>query len=321
MKNFAMTGVAGFVAPRHLAAIRAVGGRLVAAADPHDSVGILDQFSYDVRFFPEIERFDRHLERLRRGNPAEKVDVVSVCSPNYLHDAHMRLALRVDADAICEKPLVINPWNLDPLEELEAETGRRVYPVLQLRLHDNLVALRRRLAGEAPKARHQVSLTYVTARGRWYDAAWKGNEERSGGLLANIGIHLFDLLVWFFGSPISAVVHVRESRCVAGFLEFRNADVTWFLSTRAEDLPAATGRGPRTGYRELLIDGEMVEFSDSFTALHTRVYEEVLAGRGFTIADARPAIELVHTLRTVRVADAGARHPLVRSGTTRNSPA
>src|SRR5262245_4158092 len=224
MMNFAMTGVAGFVAPRHLQAIRDTGNRLVAAVDPHDAVGVLDRYSFQVRFFTEIERFDRHLEKLRRGTETERVHYVSICSPNYLHDAHMRMALRVGADVICEKPLVINPWNLDALQELEHETGRRISTVLQLRVHPAVLAFRQRMALEKER-RHQVVLTYITARGRWYDVSWKGSDERSGGLVTNIGIHFFDLLLWLFGPLQRSVVHQREPRRAAGSLELQRADV------------------------------------------------------------------------------------------------
>jgi UDP-N-acetyl-2-amino-2-deoxyglucuronate dehydrogenase len=296
VKNFAMTGVGGFVAPRHLKAIKDTGNRLVAAADPHDAVGILDKCSFDVRFFTEIERFDRHLEKLRRGPDADRVHYVSVCSPNYLHDAHIRLALRVGAHAICEKPMVINPWNLDALQELEDETGGRVYTVLQLRLHPQLIALRERLRAAAI-AQHDVCLTYCTARGRWYDVSWKGSDERSGGIVTNIGIHLFDLLLWLFGPVTGCEVHLRDERRIGGFLELERARVRWFLSTDVADLPFVAEPGVRTTFRSITVDGEEVEFSDGFGDLHTRVYEEVLAGRGFGIDDGRPSISLSHRIR------------------------
>jgi UDP-N-acetyl-2-amino-2-deoxyglucuronate dehydrogenase len=312
VKNFALTGVAGYVAPRHLKAISDTGNRLVAAVDPHDAVGILDRYSFDVRFFTEIERFDRHLEKLRRGPEAERVHYVSICSPNYLHDAHIRLALRVGADAICEKPLVINPWNLDALKELESETGRRVRAVLQLRLHPHLIALRDRMKSEAGSTRHEVLLTYVTARGRWYDTSWKGSEERSGGLVTNIGIHLFDLLLWLFGPLESCEVHAREPRRLAGFLELERARVRWFLSADLADLPFAPEPGSRTTFRSITVDGAEVEFSEGFGDLHTRVYEEVLAGGGFGIDDSRPAIELSHRIRHAPVQPVARNlHPMV----------
>ena len=294
--NFALTGAAGFVAPRHLKAIEDTGNRLVAAVDPHDAVGVLDRYSFDVRFFTEFERFDRHLEKLRRGPESERVDYVSICSPNYLHDAHIRLALRIGAHAICEKPLVINPWNLDALEELEGETGRRVFTVLQLRLHPDLVALKERLAAD-PGRQHEVRLTYVTARGGWYDVSWKGHEDRSGGIATNIGIHFFDLLIWLFGPVAACEVHLRQERRMAGYLELARARVRWFLSTDRSDLPVAPTPGLRNTFRSITVDDHEVEFSDGFTGLHTRVYESVLAGRGFGIAEGRPAIELSHRIR------------------------
>ena len=297
-QNFALVGAAGFVAPRHLKAIQDTSNRLVAAVDPHDAVGVLDRYSLDVRFFTEIERFDRHLEKLRRGPESERVQYVSICSPNYLHDAHIRLALRAGAHVICEKPLVINPWNLDPLPDIERETGRRVNTVLQLRLHPQLMALRDQLASERAKDLHDVCLTYVTARGRWYDVSWKGSGERSGGIVVNIGIHLFDLLLWLFGGVVASEVHHREPRRTAGYLQLERARVRWFLSNDITDLPADTVAGNRTTFRSISVDGAEVEFSDGFTDLHTRVYQEVLAGRGFGIADSRPAIELTHRIRT-----------------------
>lgn len=295
-RNFAITGVAGFVAPRHLKAIADTRNRLVAAVDPHDAVGVLDRYGFDVRFFTEFERFDRHLEKLRRGPQQERVNYLSICSPNYLHDAHIRLALRVGADAICEKPLVINPWNLDGLQELEHETGQHVYTVLQLRLHPALVAFRERLRAENGR-RHVVQLAYLTARGRWYDVSWKGVEERSGGVVTNIGIHFFDLLLWLFGDVQQNEVHLREAKRAAGTLALANADVQWYLSAESVDLPFPPEPGTKTTYRSITVDGEQLEFSDGFTDLHTRVYEEVLAGRGFGIADARPSIELSYRIR------------------------
>jgi UDP-N-acetyl-2-amino-2-deoxyglucuronate dehydrogenase len=308
--NFAITGVAGFVAPRHLKAIRDTGNRLVAAADPHDAAGLLDQYSFDVRFFTEIERFDRHLEKLRRGPEEDRVHYVSVCSPNYLHDAHVRLALRVGAHAICEKPLVINPWNLDALQELEHESGRRVYTVLQLRLHPALIALRERL--RASGAVHDVSLTYVTARGAWYDVSWKGSQERSGGVGTNIGVHFFDLLLWLFGGVEDVQVHLREPKRMAGFLQLERAGIRWFLSTDPRDLPFAPQPGVKTTFRSIVVDGEEIVFTDGFTDLHTRVYEQVLAGRGAGIEDARPSIELAHRIRHEPIAfGRGVLHPIL----------
>jgi UDP-N-acetyl-2-amino-2-deoxyglucuronate dehydrogenase len=309
-KNFAITGVGGYIAPRHLKAIRDTGNRLVAAIDTKDSVGLLDQYSFDVRFFTEVERFDRHLEKLRRGAESDKVHYLTVCSPNYLHDAHCRLGLRVGADVICEKPLVINPWNLDPLRELEAETGHRVYTVLQLRVHPKLIALRERLMRERPDKRHQVDLTYVTARGAWYDVSWKGSIEKSGGVSTNIGIHFFDMLSWLFGSVESHAVHLRQARRMAGSIVLERAHVRWFLSVDARDLPAEAVPGSKSTFRSITVDGEEIEFSEGFTDLHTVVYREVLEGRGHGIDDVRPSIELAHRIRTDDILTPGDRaHP------------
>ena len=310
VKNFAVTGVAGYIAPRHLKAITDTGNRIIAATDPHDAVGVLDRYSFDVRFFTEFERFDRHLEKLRRGPASQRVDYVSVCSPNYLHDAHVRLALRIGADAICEKPLVINPWNLDALEELEQETGRRVFTVLQLRVHPSLVALRERLA--AGEVHHDVALTYVTSRGPWYSVSWKGSPERSGGIATNIGIHFFDLLIWLFGPLRESDVHLSETTRMAGHLELQRATVRWFLSTSAADLPFTAEPGRRTTHRSITVDGAEVEFSEGFTDLHTRVYQNVLDGQGFGIADARPSVELAHRIRHAAVSAPRVRpHPML----------
>ncbi len=300
-KNFAMTGVAGFVAPRHLKAIKDTGNRLVAALDPHDAVGILDKFAFDVRFFTETERFERHLDKLRRGPAGARVDYVSICSPNYLHDAHIRLALRSGANVLCEKPLVINPWNLDAIADLERESARRVTTVLQLRLHPHLVALRERLAGERPKDLYDVTLTYVTARGSWYDVSWKGSEEHSGGIVTNIGIHFFDLLIWLFGGVRGCAVQMREARRMRGTLDLERARVRWFLSADASDLPFTPEPGTKTTFRSITVDGREIEFSEGFTDLHTRVYQEMLAGRGFGIEDSRPSIELTHRIRQTPV--------------------
>ncbi len=304
---FAVIGVGGFVAPRHLQAIRDTGNTLVAAVDPSDSVGLLDRYTFDVRFFREIERFDRHLYKLRHAPPGARVDWVSICSPNYLHDAHVRLALRNSADAICEKPLVVNPWNLDALGELEQETGHRVYTVLQLRVHPALVTLKHELDTRPADRRYQVVLTYVTARGGWYDVSWKGNEDQSGGVATNIGIHFFDLLMWLFGPAQRSETHLRERNRMSGFLELARADVRWFLSVDRSDLPFDPVPGKRSTYRWIAVDDEEVEFTEGFTDLHTRVYERTLAGRGFTIADARPSIELVHAIRTSPLVAAGDR--------------
>ncbi len=296
--NFAIIGVAGYVAPRHLKAIQDTGNRLVAAVDPNDSVGVLDHYSFDVRYFNEIERFDRHLEMLRRGPDQERVHYVSICSPNYLHDAHCRLALRVHSNAICEKPLVINPWNLDALEDIEREYNGKINTILQLRLHPAILELHDSLSSSITSHRREVVLTYVTARGAWYHTSWKGYAEKSGGIATNIGIHLFDLLLWLFGSAGEMHVYLADSERMSGSLDLDRAHVRWFLSINPGDLPFSMTPGGRSTYRSIAIDGQEVEFTEGFTDLHTRVYQETLAGRGFGIEDARPSIELVHRIRT-----------------------
>ena len=302
-KNFAITGVAGFVATRHLRAIRDTGTRLVAAVDPHDSVGILDNFFDDVAFFREFERFDRHLEKLRRRGEQDRVQYLSICSPNYLHDAHIRLALRVGADAICEKPLVLNPWNLDALAQMEKETGKRAWMILQLRLHPSIQALKERIDTEVKAGRtekSEVTLTYVAPRGKWYLHSWKGETEKSGGLSTNIGIHFFDMLLWIFGGVRSMEVHLSEQRREAGVLELERARVRWFLSIDREDLPGGAAGGPQTTFRSVTVDGREVEFSEGFADLHAESYREILAGRGFGIGDAQPAVVLAHGIRNAR---------------------
>ena len=298
-KNFAVIGVAGYIAPRHLHAIRDTGNRLVAAVDPKDSVGILDQYSFDVKFFTEIERFDRHIEKLRRGPQEDRVHYISVCSPNYLHDAHCRLALRVGADVICEKPLVINPWNFDALEDLEAETNHCIYTVLQLRLHPELMKLKQSLQGKG--GQRDVVLTYITSRGPWYHVSWKGQQDKSGGIATNIGVHFFDLLLWLFGPVASLRVYHADNHRMSGFIELEHARVRWLLSVDPQDLPAQAKAAGKTTYRSITVDGKEVEFSEGFADLHTRVYEETLAGRGFRIGDARPSIELTYAIRTASI--------------------
>ncbi|MCL2724456.1 MAG: Gfo/Idh/MocA family oxidoreductase [Polyangiaceae bacterium] len=315
MKNFAVVGVGGYIAPRHLRAIRDTKNRLVAAVDPNDSVGVLDQYTFDVRFFTEVERFDRHLEKLKRGPEESRLHFLSVCSPNYLHDAHCRLGLRVGADVICEKPLVINPWNLEPLAELERETGRRIYNVLQLRVHPALMALRDKLAHEKPGRPHDVSLTYITSRGRWYDVSWKGESEKSGGVPTNIGVHFFDLLLWLFGPLDISRVHLAEPRRMSGFLALERANVRWFLSVEERDLPFQAEPGKRTTFRSITVDGQEIEFSEGFADLHTRIYEEILAGRGYGIQVAKPSIELAYRLRTSSLSPLDdTAHPAARGG-------
>ena len=298
MKNFAITGVAGYIAPRHLQAIKDTGNTLVAAIDPHDSVGILDKYFPDVSYFTEFERFDRHLEKLRREKNQDKIDYLSICSPNNLHDAHIRLALRVGANVICEKPLVLNPWNLDALQELENETSTQVYTVLQLRVHPALIELKQKLEQKKLKNKHDVVLTYITSRGLWYYFSWKGMIERSGGIATNIGIHFFDMLMWLFGDAQSSILHLKSEKRASGFIELQNANVKWFLSTDKSDLPAEAHKKGLTTYRSITVDGEEIQFSDGFTDLHTRVYEETLKGNGFGIEEARPSIVLARKIRS-----------------------
>ncbi len=296
-KNFALIGAGGYIAPRHMRAIIDTGNRLIAALDKNDSVGILDSYSYDIAFFTEFERFDRHAEKLRRQDQENRFDYVSICSPNYLHDAHIRFALRIGADAICEKPLVLNPWNLDALAELEAESGRRIYNILQLRVHPALLKLKKEIEKNSSGKRHQVDLSYITSRGNWYFHSWKGDAHKSGGVVTNIGIHFFDMLMWIFGGVESSQVHLSDDRRMAGFLALKNADVRWFLSVDNRDLPPAAREEGKTTYRSVTVDDTEVEFSGGFVDLHTVVYQEILAGRGFGVEDARPSIELVHRLR------------------------
>jgi UDP-N-acetyl-2-amino-2-deoxyglucuronate dehydrogenase len=298
LMNFAITGVGGYVAPRHLKAIKDTGHRLVAACDPSDSVGILDRYFSDVKFFTEFERFDRHLEKLRRQNHNNRVHYLSICSPNYLHDAHVRFALRIGADAICEKPLVLNPWNIDALAELEHESGRKVSTILQLRVHPALIALRAKLLAERKLSKkHEVVLTYITSRGAWYLVSWKGQADRSGGLATNIGIHFFDLLIWLFGPVQVSEVHVATPLRTGGYLELERATVKWFLSIDRNDLPSECVQKEQTTYRHITIDGNEVEFSEGFTELHTEVYRRTLEGKGFGLEDARPSVSLAHDIR------------------------
>lgn len=302
MKNFAITGVGGYIAPRHLKAIKDTGNRVIAAVDPNDSVGILDHYSTDISFFTEFERFDRHIEKLRRENEDQnKVHYISICSPNYLHDAHCRHALRVGANAICEKPLVTNLWNLDALKDIEEETGGRINTVLQLRVHPKLVELRSKLLQSKTTEKFEVVLTYITGRGKWYFYSWKGDESKSGGIATNIGIHFFDMLIWLFGPVEANRVYSSDYKSMSGFIELERARVRWYLSLDFKDLPFTPEPGIRTTYRSITINGEEIEFTDGFRDLHTRVYEEILAGRGFGIDDARPSIELVHNIRNAPI--------------------
>jgi UDP-N-acetyl-2-amino-2-deoxyglucuronate dehydrogenase len=296
-KNFAVIGAAGYVAPKHMKAIKETGNVLVAALDKSDSVGILDSFSYDVSFFTEFERFDRHAEKRRTADEKTKIDYVSICSPNYLHDAHIRFALRIGAHAICEKPLVLNPWNLDATQLMEQETGKKVYTVLQLRVHPSIIALKSRLAEEKSGKKHLIDLTYITSRGKWYFHSWKGDIAKSGGIATNIGIHFFDMLIWLFGKVQYQEVHLAESRKMAGFIELDNAVVRWFLSVDHNDLPEQARTGGVPTYRSITIDNREIEFSGGFADLHTLVYKDIMEGNGYGIEDARPSLNLVSSIR------------------------
>ncbi|MFN0035812.1 MAG: Gfo/Idh/MocA family protein, partial [Saprospiraceae bacterium] len=293
MSNFALIGAAGYIAPRHLKAIRDTGHRLVAAYDPQDSVGVLDAYFPDTDFFTEFERFDRHLEKLKRAGQA--IDFVSICSPNYLHDAHIRFGLRHGANVICEKPLVLNPWNAEALKINEQESGKCVSTILQLRLHPAIVELKNKVEQSFSGKKYAVDLSYITSRGNWYYTSWKGDVQKSGGIATNIGIHFFDMLAWVFGEVLGAVVHVHTHDRAAGFLEFEKARVRWFLSINAATLPPEAV-GKRT-FRAITVNGESLEFSEGFTDLHTLSYQAILAGKGFGLDDAMPAIQLAHDIR------------------------
>lgn len=300
-KNFALTGIAGYIAPRHLKAIKDTGNNLIAAVDPHDSVGILDQYFPETSFFTEFERFDRHLEKLRRESPNDKLDYLSICSPNHLHDAHIRLGLRLGTDVICEKPLVLNPWNLDILESLQDEFKQKIYTVLQLRVHPALIELKNKIDSDKSGKKKEVILTYITSRGNWYNFSWKGDVRKSGGVATNIGIHFFDLLMWFFGKPVHSEVYINQEDKMGGFIELPNANVKWFLSIDGNDLPKSAIDANQRTYRSILIDNQEVEFTQGFTDLHTAIYQNVLDGNGFGIEHARPSIELVHSIRNAKV--------------------
>ncbi|MDQ7818448.1 MAG: Gfo/Idh/MocA family oxidoreductase [Melioribacteraceae bacterium] len=299
MKNFALTGVAGYIAPRHLKAIKETGNNLIAALDPHDSVGILDQYFPDAAFFTEFERFDRHIEMLKRKQKDFKLDYLSICSPNNLHDAHIRFALRIGADAICEKPLVLNPWNLDALKLLEKEFDKKIYTVLQLRLHPSIISLKGSLSSDnqAQRTKNRVTLKYITSRGLWYNFSWKGDNQKSGGIATNIGIHLFDLLIWLFGKVEGYELETVQQNKMGGTLQLARADVKWFLSIDKNDLPEEALKNKHSTFRSIQVDGNEIEFTEGFTDLHTEVYKEIIAGRGFGIDDSRPSIELVQKIR------------------------
>ena len=313
-KNFTLTGAAGYIAPRHLKAIKETGNQLIAALDPNDSVGILDSYFEGCPFFTEFERFDRYLEKLHRQDRNHQVDYVSICSPNYLHDAHARFAMRIGADAICEKPLVLNPWNIDALQEIEQENKKKIYTILQLRVHPSLVALKNTVQSEMKNTKRKIRLTYITSRGPWYLVSWKGQLEQSGGLATNIGIHFFDLLMWLFGDVQKSEVHLSQPTKTGGFLELENAEVEWFLSIDKNDLPDEIKEKQQRTFRSITIDGQEIEFSDGFTDLHTIVYKNVLEGNGFGLEDARPSITLCHKIRNAETTGKKEySHPIVKS--------
>ena len=318
--NFALIGAAGYIAPRHMKAIKETGNNLVAALDPYDGVGIIDSYFPDANFFIEPERFDRHLDKLRRlagssgSEEHRKVDYVSICSPNYMHDSHIRLAMRNDAFAICEKPIVLNPWNLDALHEIEKETGKKVFTILQVRLHPVIKALREKILNSPDDKIYNVDLTYITSRGKWYYRSWKGNLEKSGGIATNIGIHFFDLLTWIFGEVKENTVHLLQPEKAAGILHLKKARVRWFLSLDYQDNPSAVKEKEMRTFRSLTVENEEIEFSDGFTDLHTESYRQILAGNGFGMKDTRSSVEIAHEIRnSTPVGIKGDYHPLLKT--------
>lgn len=312
MKNFALIGVAGFIAPRHLKAIKETGNNLVAALDKFDQVGVIDSFFPKADFFTEFERFDRHLDKLKRQGL--KIDFVSICTPNYLHDSHIRFALRHHANAICEKPLVLNPWNVDALTEIEKETRQKVFTILQLRLHPSIIALREQVKNGPKDKIYDLDLSYITSRGNWYGISWKGDESKSGGVATNIGVHFFDMLIWVFGKLKRSEVHALEKTYAAGYLELEHAHVRWFLSIDYNHIPEAIKNAGKRTHRSITMEGKEIEFSEGFTDLHTKSYEEIIKGNGFGLEDAKPSIETVYTIRNAKPLDVNERsHPLLKT--------
>ncbi len=311
-KIFALIGAAGYIAPRHMRAIKDTGCDLVAALDPMDSVGIIDSYFPNADFFIEPERFDRHLDKLKRSGE-NKVDYVSICSPNYLHDAHIRMALRNDASAVCEKPLVLNPWNLDGLQEIEKETGKRIYNILQLRHHKSIIDLKARIDSLPKDKIHDIDLTYITSRGKWYHYSWKGEISKSGGVVTNIGIHFFDMLGWIFGNVKSNTLHLMKEDKASGLLQLENANVRWYLSIDKSDLPIEATSNQLTTYRSIKVDNVAFEFSGGFTDLHTESYNNIISGNGFGIDDARNSIEIAHLIRNQEITtNLSEAHPLLK---------
>jgi len=294
-KNFAIIGVGGYIAVRHLRAIKDTGNNLLASLDPNDSVGIIDSYFPESNFFVEFERFDRHVDKLRRSGT--HIDYVSICSPNYLHDSHIRFALRSGAHAICEKPLVLNPWNVDALAEIEKEFGHNINNILQLRLHPSIIALKKKI-GEGPKDKiYDIELTYITSRGKWYHISWKGDVQKSGGIATNIGVHFFDMLLWIFGNVKKNVVHISGPDKASGYLDLERARVKWFLSLDYEDIPENVKKTNNRTFRSITLDSEEIEFSGGFTDLHTESYNKIMEGKGFPLFAVKPAIETVYTIR------------------------
>lgn len=310
-KNFGLIGVAGYIAVRHLRAIKETGNNLLASLDKFDSVGLIDSYFPESDFFVEFERFDRHFDKLKRTGT--KIDYVSICSPNYLHDSHIRFALRHQAEAICEKPIVLNPWNIDALQEIEKETGRNIYTILQLRLHPKLIALREKIKNGPKGKMYDVDMSYITSRGNWYSISWKGDIQKSGGVATNIGIHFFDLLSWIFGDARKNIVHLSEPHKAGGYLELEKARVRWFLSLDYDDIPAAVRETGKRTFRSITVDGEEIEFSEGFTDLHTLTYKEILEGRGFGLKEARQSVETAYTIRNAKpVGLQGDYHPMLK---------
>ena len=310
MKNFALIGAAGYIAPRHLKAIKDTNNNLIAALDKFDSVGIMDSYFPKADFFVEFERFDRHLEKLKRKQI--HLDYVSICTPNYLHDSHIRMALRRGADAICEKPLVLNPWNVDALLDIEKESGQKINTILQLRLHQSIIDLKNKVTLDNKQGKYDVDLTYITSRGSWYDISWKGDASKSGGIATNIGVHFYDMLSWVFGEVQENKVHLREKNKAAGYLEFKNARVRWYLSIDEHDLPKQVQLDNKRTYRSITIDKQEIEFSGGFTELHTQSYQKILKGEGYGLLEARQSIDIVHDIRNSSLTNIGEKHPFLK---------
>jgi len=295
MKNFALIGAAGFIAPRHLKAIKETNNQLIASLDKHDCVGIMDSFFPDADFFTEYERFDRHIDKLRKTG--KKIDYVSICTPNYLHDSHIRFALRQQAEAICEKPIVLNPWNIDALQEIEKETGKKINNILQLRHHESIINMKKKIEAGPKDKIYDIDLTYITSRGKWYFHSWKGDVQKSGGIATNIGVHFFDMLIWIFGEVKENIVHIQKPDKAAGYLQLEKARVRWFLSLDYNDVPSEIKEKGQRTFRSISIEKEELEFSEGFTNLHTISYEHILKGEGFGLQDVKPCIQTVYNIR------------------------